>query len=92
MLQDAGLSLDEIQGILDAEDNAGWKAVAEGRLDRPDEDIATLGRSRELLAAVFCRYDHLLDECRIMNGEIDRRLGRGGRPPRTPSGPGPRAE
>ncbi len=75
MLQDAGLSLDDIQGILDADDRASWKEIARQRLDQLDEDIARLAHSRELLAkALMCRYDHPLDECRIMNGDIDRRL------------------
>ncbi len=75
MLQDAGLSLDDIEGILDAEDNAAWKAIAQERLDALDDDIARLEHARELLAAaLFCRFDHPLDECRIMNAEIDRRL------------------
>jgi MerR family transcriptional regulator, copper efflux regulator len=75
MLQDAGLSLDEIEGVLDADDNASWKGIARQRLAQLDDDIAKLSRSRELLAAaLLCRYDHPLDECRIMNGEIDRRL------------------
>lgn len=75
MLQDSGLSLDEIQGVLEAEDNDSWKAIARHRLARLDDDIARLRRSRELLAgALLCRYDHPLDECRIMNEEIDRRL------------------
>jgi len=39
-------------------------------LDRP-----AMQHSRELLAAaLLCRYDHPLDECKIMNAEIDRRL------------------
>jgi DNA-binding transcriptional MerR regulator len=75
MLQDAGLSLDDIQGVLEAEDNASWKAIARERLARLDDDIAKLRHSRKLLAAaLLCRYDHPLDECRIMNDEIDRRL------------------
>jgi DNA-binding transcriptional MerR regulator len=75
MLQDACLSLDDIHGILEAEDNAAWKAIARQRLARLDEDITRLCRSRDLLAAALhCRYDHPLDECRIMNDEIDRRL------------------
>lgn len=75
MLQDSGLSLDEIQGVLEAEDNESWKAIARHRLARLDDDIARLRRSRDLLAgALLCRYDHPLDECRIMNEEIDRRL------------------
>jgi DNA-binding transcriptional MerR regulator len=78
MLQDAGLSLDDIQGILEADDNASWKEIARQRLAQLDADIARLQHSRELLAAaLLCRFDHPLDECRIMNGEIDRRLGEG---------------
>jgi DNA-binding transcriptional MerR regulator len=75
MLQDAGLSLDEIQGVLGAGDNAAWKAIARRRLDQLDEELARLQHARELLAAaLLCRFDHPLDECRIMNDEIDRRL------------------
>jgi DNA-binding transcriptional MerR regulator len=75
MLQDAGLSLDDIQGVLDADDNAAWKAIAQQRLAQLDDEIAQLHHSRELLAgALLCRFDHPLDECQIMNGEIDRRL------------------
>ena len=78
MLQDAGLSLDEIQGVLAADDNASWKAIARRRLDQLDADLAKLRRARELLdGALLCRYDHPLDECRIMNDEIDRRLDAG---------------
>jgi MerR family redox-sensitive transcriptional activator SoxR len=77
MLQDAGLSLDEIQGVLDADDNASWKAIAQERLAQLDEEITRLQRARELLTgALLCRFDHPLDECRIMNDEIDRRLDR----------------
>jgi DNA-binding transcriptional MerR regulator len=75
MLQDAGLSLDDIQGLLDADDNAAWKEIARQRLAQLDDELAQLHHSRELLAAaLLCRFDHPLDECRIMNGEIDRRL------------------
>ncbi len=75
MLQDAGLSLDEIEGVLDAADNASWKAIASERLERLDEEIARLQHARALLdGALLCRFDHPLDECRIMNDEIDRRL------------------
>src|SRR3954467_7552188 len=35
MLQDAGLALDEIEGILDAGDLAEWKGVAPARPDVP---------------------------------------------------------
>ena len=75
MLQDARLSLDEIQGVLDADDNDVWKAIARQRLAQLDDEISRLTHSRELLsAALLCRYDHPLDECQIMNSEIDRRL------------------
>jgi DNA-binding transcriptional MerR regulator len=75
MLQDAGLSLDGIQGLLDADDNAAWKEIARQRLAQLDDELARLHHSRELLAgALLCRFDHPLDECRIMNGEIDRRI------------------
>ena len=75
MLQDAGLSLDEIQAVLEADDNASWKAVARERLARLDEEISRLEHARQLLdLALLCRFDHPLDECRIMNDEIDTRL------------------
>lgn len=75
MLQDAGLSLDEIEGVLNASDNAAWKEIARQRLGQLDEELARLRHSRELLAgALLCRFDHPLDECRIMNSEIDRRV------------------
>ena len=75
MLQDAGRSLDGIQGVLEADDNAAWKDIARPRLGQLDDEITKLQRSRELLAAaLLCRLDHPLDECKIMNAEIDRRL------------------
>jgi DNA-binding transcriptional MerR regulator len=77
MLQDAGLSLDDIHGVLDADDNAGWKQIAGERLAQLDDEIDRLQHARELLAgALLCRFDHPLDECQIMNSEIDRRLTR----------------
>ncbi len=76
MLQDAGLSLDDIQGILDAADLDAWKEIAHERMAQLDAEIARLQHARELLAlALVCRYDHPLDECQVMNDEIDRRLG-----------------
>jgi hypothetical protein len=40
-----------------------------------ESSIARLHHSRDLLAAaLLCRFDHPLDECRIMNDEIDHRL------------------
>lgn len=75
MMQDAGLSLDDIQGVLDADDNDSWKQIARERLAHLDAEIARLRHARDLLAAaLLCRFDHPLDECRIMNDEIDRRL------------------
>jgi len=75
MLQDAGLALDDIAGILHATDIAEWKAIAKQRLERLDEELDRMQRARELLAATLnCRYDHPATECKIMNAEIDRRL------------------
>ena len=78
MMQDAGLSLDDIQGILDADDLDAWKAIARERMTQLDEEIARLQHARELLAlALICRFDHPLDECQVMNDEIDARLATG---------------
>lgn len=75
MLQDAGLALDDIEGILDARDMAAWKAIARQRLDVLDDEIARLQRAREYLAgALLCRFDHPATDCAVMGAEIDRRL------------------
>jgi DNA-binding transcriptional MerR regulator len=75
MLQDAGLSLDDIAGILDAPDVDAWKAIASRRLAVLDAEIERLMRARAYLGgALLCRYDHPATECRIMGLEIDRRL------------------
>ncbi len=75
MLQDAGLALVEIAGILDASDVAEWKAVAAHRLEALDAQIVTLHQAREYLSgALLCRYDHPATDCKIMGAEIDRRL------------------
>lgn len=75
MLQDAGLSLDDIDGILNAATVAEWKAIAGRRLEILDEQIIKLQHARELLAlALMCRFDHPATECKIMGAEIDRRL------------------
>jgi DNA-binding transcriptional MerR regulator len=77
MLQDAGLALDEIAGVLDAASVSEWKAIAARRLEALDEQIAQLQHSREVLAAsLFCRFDHPATECQVMGAEIDRRLAR----------------
>jgi MerR family redox-sensitive transcriptional activator SoxR len=75
MLQDAGLALDDIDGILRAPTVAEWKPIAARRLEVLDEEIARLQQAREYLAgALFCRYDHPPTDCKIMGAEIDRRL------------------
>jgi MerR family redox-sensitive transcriptional activator SoxR len=75
MLQDAGLALDDIEGILDAPNVRAWKEIARRRLDALDAEIAQRQRAREYLAgALLCRYDHPATECKIMGAEIDRRL------------------
>ncbi len=75
MLQDAGLSLDDIAGVLDAAHADDWKAIGRRRLTVLDAEIARLHRARDYLeAALVCRYDHPATDCRIMGEEIDRRL------------------
>ena len=75
MMQDIGLTLDEVAGILDAATVAEWKAIASQRLEALDEEIARLEYARKLLAAaLLCRFDHPATECMIMGAEIDRRL------------------
>jgi MerR family redox-sensitive transcriptional activator SoxR len=75
MLQDAGLSLIDIAGILDAADVREWKAIAARRLEALDEQIARLVQARTYLSgALLCRYDHPATDCKIMGIEIDRRL------------------
>jgi MerR family redox-sensitive transcriptional activator SoxR len=75
MLQDAGLSLDDIAGILAAPDVATWKAIARTRLEVLDDEIERLQGARAYLhGALLCRYDHPATDCTIMGAEIDRRL------------------
>jgi DNA-binding transcriptional MerR regulator len=75
MLQDAGLSLDDIAGVLDAANIADWKAIARQRLAVLNAEIIRLQRARDYLdGALLCRYDHPATDCRIMGDEIDRRL------------------
>jgi DNA-binding transcriptional MerR regulator len=75
MLQDAGLSLDNIDGILNAVSVDEWKDIAQRRLESLDADIARLENARSYLkGALLCRFDHPLTECKIMGAEIDRRL------------------
>jgi MerR family redox-sensitive transcriptional activator SoxR len=75
MLQDAGLALDQIDGILHAATVAEWKTIASRRLTALDEQIAQLQHARDLLAgALLCRFDHPATDCNLMGAEIDRRL------------------
>jgi DNA-binding transcriptional MerR regulator len=75
MLQDAGLSLDDIEGILRARSVSEWKVIARERLHVLDEEIARAQEARAYLAgALLCRYDHPATDCKIMGAEIDRRL------------------
>ncbi len=75
MLRDAGLALDDIDGILNANSVKEWKAIARQRLEVLDEEIARLSEARDYLAgALLCRYDHPATECKVMGIEIDRRL------------------
>jgi DNA-binding transcriptional MerR regulator len=75
MLQDAGLSLDDITSVLEAGDVGEWKEVAERRLAVLDAEIERLQHAALYLrGALLCRFDHPLTECRVMGAEIDRRL------------------
>ncbi len=75
MLQDAGLALEDITGILEAANVSEWKAIARRRLKALDDQIATLQQARDYLSgALLCRYDHPATDCKIMGAEIDRRL------------------
>ncbi|MBO0814920.1 MAG: MerR family transcriptional regulator [Actinobacteria bacterium] len=75
MMQDIGLTLDEVYGILHAATVAEWKAIASHRLAALDEQIDQLQHARGLLAAaLWCRFDHPATDCTVMGAEIDRRL------------------
>jgi len=75
LLQDAGLSLDDIAGVIGAADIDEWKAIARARLAVLDEEIARLDHARTYLrGALGCPHDHPMTECRTMGAEIDRRL------------------
>ena len=75
MLQDAGLSLDDIDGVLNAATVDEWKDIARLRLEVLDADIARLENARTYLqGALLCRFDHPATDCAVMGAEIDRRL------------------
>ena len=75
MMQDMGLTLDEVSGVLNAATADHWKPIAGQRLVALDEQIAQLQQARALLAAaLWCRFDHPATDCTVMGAEIDRRL------------------
>lgn len=75
MLQDAGLSLDDIAGVLSAATVHEWKAIATERLAALDAELARLQAARDYLeGALLCRFDHPATDCKVMGFEIDRRL------------------
>jgi len=77
MMQDAGLTLEEVCVVLEAATAAEWKSVAGQRLAALDEQIAQLQHARTMLAAaLWCRFDHPATDCAVMGAEIDLRLGR----------------
>lgn len=81
MMQDIGLTLDDVSGVLNAATAADWKPIAGERLAALDEQIARLQHARGLLsAALCCRFDHPATDCRVMGAEIDRRLAASGAP------------
>ena len=81
MLQDAGLSLDDIAGVLDAASVDGVEGHRPPAPPALDAEIARLQRAREYLdGALLCRYDHPATDCQIMGLEIDRRLTLSARP------------
>jgi DNA-binding transcriptional MerR regulator len=75
MLQDAGLSLNDIDGIVNAAHIDEWKAIAQRRLEALNDEIECLENARSYLRrALLCTFDHPLTECAIMGAWIDRRL------------------
>lgn len=75
LLKDAGLSLEDVAGMLDADGVEDWKAIARTRLTQLDDEISRLQYSRSLLeASLLCRFDHPLNDCEVMGAEIDRRI------------------
>ena len=78
MMQEAGLTLDDIDGILNAAKVDEWKGIARRRLEALDAEIAVLENARSYLqGALLCRFDHPATQCAVMAAEIDRRLAGG---------------
>ena len=75
LLQDAGLSLRDVRGVLEASSAAEWKAIGEARLGLLVAEIARLEHARTYLSgALLCPFDHPLTDCDVMGAEIDRRM------------------
>ena len=75
LLQDAGLSLDDIAGVLAATSVDEWKPIAAERLKVLEQEIERLETARAYLTGtLMCRFDHPATDCRVMGAEIDRRL------------------
>jgi MerR family redox-sensitive transcriptional activator SoxR len=78
MLQHAGLSLEDVAGVLGASSVAEWKDIVAHRLETLDEEIRELEHARDVLTGtLLCRFDHPATDCRVMGAEIDRRLASG---------------
>jgi DNA-binding transcriptional MerR regulator len=75
MMQDAGLSLDDIIGVLAARDVREWKSIGLARLEVLEQEIAKLERARDYLrGTLLCHFAHPATDCKVMGAEIDRRL------------------
>ena len=75
MLQDAGLSLDDIAAVLGARTSASGRASPGSAWPCSTRRSSGCSTPRMYLrGALGCRFDHPLTECRIMGAEIDRRL------------------
>jgi DNA-binding transcriptional MerR regulator len=75
MMQDAGLSLDDIVGVLAAKDVREWKTIGMARLELLEQEIAKLARARDYLrGTLLCHFAHPATDCKVMGAEIDRRL------------------
>jgi DNA-binding transcriptional MerR regulator len=75
MMQDAGLSLDDIIGVLAARDVREWKSIGLARLEVLEAEIAKLERARDYLrGTLLCHFAHPATDCKVMGAEIERRL------------------
>lgn len=75
LLQDAGLSLSDIRGVLKASSVDVWNEIGRRRLEQLESEIARLEHARTYLrGALLCPFDHPLTDCTVMGAEIDRRI------------------